>query len=124
MLTLFEHDAIRTGNAKINKRHMAVRVRYPVIVHIRGRRQRLDTGMFDFWRWGQDLYAQSAFFPNLTVKRFFGIFIQLDMSSDRKPLVIFFMIHKQNPTAKDNENGNNKIVKLVDVRQGKRTKLF
>ncbi len=98
---------------------MLMRIGNPVRIHEGGGRQGFDAAMPDLGRRRQDLHPEAAFFLNFTVKSLLGILIELDMTADRKPFVVFFMIDQKNLVSADNKNRDNEIVKLINMRQGK-----
>ena len=97
---------------------MPVNFRDPMRIHEGGRRQRLDPAMRDVRRWRQDLYTEAALFLDFAGERFLGVLIELDMPPDGKPFIILFMIDQKHVVPANNKSRDNKIVKLVNVRQG------
>ena len=74
--------------------------------------------MSNGWAPGQYLDLEPRLFLYLTHQRLLGILIKLDVTADRQPFAVSFVIDQQNLVLVNDEYGDDKIKFLVDMRQG------
>ena len=116
MLTRVQFHTIGIRNPKINERDVFVLFVNVVRIDVTGRRDGFDAPVADRRCFGENFYFQTAFFFYFAVQRLCRIFIELDMPADGQPLLIFFMVDQKDFIFANNENGDDKIIKFMDVR--------